>query len=101
MNLLYSDGRSKEIAMKRKSGYLIALLLLPLIVTGQTAAIEIDFSNDHSSIRCTDGIVNVGVKYLFQTIGSHVLCRGCKGQYSKCKGEKYFHICNVNLISDL
>ena len=62
MNLLYSDGRSKEIAMKRKSGYLIALLLLPLIVTDQTAAIEIDFSNDHSSIRCTDGIVHVGDK---------------------------------------
>ena len=46
--------------MKLKTAYLIALLLLPLIVAAQTAAIEIDFSNDHSSIRCTDGIVQVG-----------------------------------------
>jgi len=46
--------------MKFKSAYLIALLFLLFIVNVQTAAIEIDFSNDHSSIRCTDGIVKVG-----------------------------------------
>lgn len=48
--------------MKRESVYLVAVLLLLLFIKGQTAAIEIDFSNDHSSIRCTDGIVHVGDK---------------------------------------
>ena len=46
--------------MKLKSAYLVAMLLLLLMVASQTAAIEIDFSNDHSSIRCTDGVVQVG-----------------------------------------
>jgi len=46
--------------MKFRSTYLVALLLLMIIITDQTAAIEIDFSNEHSSIRCTDGIVEVG-----------------------------------------
>ena len=46
--------------MKPKSVYLITMLLLLLFLTGRSAAIEIDFSNDHSSIRCTDGLVHVG-----------------------------------------
>ena len=46
--------------MRRASAYLMAALILLLYVTGQAAAIEIDFSNDHFSIRCTDGIVQVG-----------------------------------------
>ena len=46
--------------MKRKVAYLIVLLLFPVYLAGQSAAIEIDFSNDHSSIQCTDGIVQVG-----------------------------------------
>jgi len=46
--------------MKFRNTYLMALLLLPLIAAGQAAAIEIDFSNDHSSIRCSDGSVQVG-----------------------------------------
>ena len=46
--------------MKRESAYLMAVLILLIYVTGQAAAIEIDFSNDHFSIRCKDGIVQVG-----------------------------------------
>ena len=46
--------------MKFRDTCLMALLLLPLIGSGRATAIEIDFSNDHSSIRCTDGIVQVG-----------------------------------------
>ena len=46
--------------MKLKSAYLLALLLLPIFAVGQTAAIEFNFSNDHSSIRCLDGKVQVG-----------------------------------------
>lgn len=46
--------------MKRIWAYLIALLLVPVYLAGQSAAIEIDFSNDHSSIRCTAGIVLLG-----------------------------------------
>jgi hypothetical protein len=46
--------------MKFRNTYLIAMLLLPLMAISKAAAIEIDFSNDHSSIRCTDGIVQVG-----------------------------------------
>ncbi len=46
--------------MKRKSGYFLALLFLPLFIAGRAAAIEIDFSNNHSSIRCAGGKVSVG-----------------------------------------
>ena len=46
--------------MKSVSAFLIAVLVLLIFSTGQTTAIEIDFGNDHSSIRCTDGIVQVG-----------------------------------------
>ena len=46
--------------MKRETAYLMALLLIAVLVAGQSVAIEIDFSNDHSSIKCTDGIVQVG-----------------------------------------
>jgi hypothetical protein len=50
----------KEKVMKLKRVYLIALLLVPAFFAGQAIAIEIDFSNNHSSIRCTDGIVKIG-----------------------------------------
>ncbi len=46
--------------MKRIWAYLIALSLVLVQLAGQSFAIEIDFSNDHSSIQCTDGIVQVG-----------------------------------------
>ena len=46
--------------MKRIWAYLIYPLLVFLYLAGQSVAIEIDFSNDHSSIQCTDGIVQVG-----------------------------------------
>ena len=46
--------------MKRIRVHLIALLLVLLYPAGQSVAIEIDFSNEHSSIRCTDGNVAVG-----------------------------------------
>ena len=46
--------------MKRIWAYLIALSLVLVQLAGQSDAIEIDFSNQHSSIQCTDGIVQVG-----------------------------------------
>lgn len=46
--------------MKQIWAYLIALLLVSTYMAGQSDAIEIDFSNDHSSIQCTEGIVQVG-----------------------------------------
>ena len=60
LNLLYSDSRPKENTMKLKKAYLIALLLVTLLFTGHAVAIQIDFKNNHSSIRCADGIVEVG-----------------------------------------
>ena len=60
INLLYSDSRPKENTMKLKKAYLIALLLVTLLFTGHAVAIQIDFKNNHSSIRCADGIVEVG-----------------------------------------
>ena len=46
--------------MKLQNAYLIALLLVTLWFTCQAVAIRIDFNNNHSSIQCTDGIVEVG-----------------------------------------
>jgi hypothetical protein len=46
--------------MKRKFGFIIAMLLLTIFLIGRPGAIEIDFSNEHSSIRCADGLVQVG-----------------------------------------
>ena len=58
--MLYSDSRFREHTMKLTGYRLIGLLLLVLFVAGRTAAIEIDFSNDHSSVRCTGGSISVG-----------------------------------------
>ena len=46
--------------MKQIRAYLIALLLVPAMIAGHSVAIEINFSNDHTSIQCVDGNVQVG-----------------------------------------
>ena len=49
-----------EEKMKRQTILTGILLLVLFTFTGETAAIDIDFTSDQSSLRCSGGVVAVG-----------------------------------------